>query len=78
MKILLVHSVDVGREHYSVIHYGKYEVLLLDTCLLYLYVPPDWVGKYLSNYHNNITNISSVVDHDVKRSMDTMLTCPCM
>ena len=78
MKILLVYRMNVGRAQYSVRNYEKYEILLLDTCLLCLYLPPDWVGKYLGTYHNNITNIFSVVDHYVQRYMDTLLSCPCM
>ena len=65
MNVLFVHGIDVSRQQYNVKHYGKYEILLLDTCLFYLYFPPDWVGKYLVTYHNNVTRISSGVAHDV-------------
>ena len=51
-------------------------MLLLDTCLLYLYLPLDWVGKYLDTYHNNVTHIYSAVSHDVYKYSLTLLTWP--
>ena len=65
MNMLFVCDMDVSYEHYNVKHCGKHEMLLLDTCLLYLYFPPDWVGKYLGTYNNNITHIYRAIVHDV-------------
>ena len=65
MDMLFVHGMGVAREQYNVKHYGKHEIVLFDTCLLYLYLPPDWVGQYLGTYHNSVTHISSVVSHDI-------------
>ena len=64
MNMLLVPGMGVSREQYNVKHYGKHERLLLDMCLLYLYLPPDWVGQFLVPYHNNVTHIYSMLDHD--------------
>ena len=63
--MLLVHGMDGGRSHYKERHYGKHNILLLNMCLLYIYLPPYMIGKYLGTYHNNITHISSAVAHDV-------------
>ena len=41
MHMLFVCVTDVVRKNYNVKHYGKHEILLLGTCLLYLYLPPD-------------------------------------
>ena len=38
-------GMDVAREQYNMKNHGKHEILFLDTCLLYLYLPPDWVGQ---------------------------------
>ena len=65
MSILFVHCMGIARAQYNVKNLGKHEILLFDTCLLYLYFPTDWVGKYLGNYHNNVTHISGAVAHDV-------------
>ena len=65
MDMLFVCFMDIGCTQYNVLHYGKNENLLLDRCLLHLYFPPDWVGKYLDTYQNNIAHISSAVAHDV-------------
>ena len=63
--MLLVCGIDVAPEQWNAKHYGKNKVLLLDTCLLYLYLPPYWVGKYLNTYQNTATHISSELSHDV-------------
>ena len=42
-NMLLVCGIDVGCAQYNVRHYGKHEILLLSTCLLYIYLPTDWV-----------------------------------
>ena len=60
------------------IHYGKHEILFLDTCFLYLYFPTDWIGQYLGTYHNNGAHISIVVSHNFWTYMDTLLTWPCL
>ena len=52
MKMLFVCGMDVAREQYSVNHYGKHKIVFLDTCFLYLYLPPDWVVQYLGAYNN--------------------------
>ena len=59
-------------------NYGKHEIILLDTCLLYPYLPHDWIGQYLGTYNNNVTHISSAVDHDYYKYRDTLLTWPCL
>ena len=61
--MLFGRDMYVTREQYNVKHYGKHEILLLDTCFLYIYLPPNWVGQYLGTYHNNITHIFSAVSH---------------
>ena len=65
MKIFSIRGMDVARENRNVKHYSKHEILLLDTCVLYICVSPDWVGQYLVTYHNNVTHISSAVSHYV-------------
>ena len=65
MNMLLIRGMDVAHEQYNVKHDGKHEILLLDTCLLYLYFTPDWVGQYLGNYHNKLTQIFSALYHGV-------------
>ena len=67
MNMFLVSGMDVAREKYNVKHYGKHEIVFMDTCLLYLYLPPDWVGQHFGTYQNNATKISSTVSHDVQR-----------
>ena len=57
--------MDVGPAHYITRDYVKHEILLLYTCLLYLYLTPDWVGQYLGIYHNNVTQTYSTVDNDI-------------
>ena len=57
--------MSVGHAQYNMIDYGKHENLLMNKCLLYIYLPPDWVGKYLVTYHNNVTHIYSDIDQDV-------------
>ena len=64
MNMLFVCVMDVGFAKYNVIHCGKYKIVLLDACLLYLYFPPELVEQYSGNYHKNVTHISSVVAHD--------------
>ena len=49
-NMIFICGVDVGRAQYNVRSYGKNEELLLDTCLLYIYLPPDWAGQYLRTY----------------------------
>ena len=61
MDIFLVRGMEVAHGQYNVKHYNKHEILLFDTCLLYLYLPPDWLGQHLVTYHNNITQIYSAV-----------------
>ena len=63
--MLVVCCMGVACAHYNVKHYGKHEILLIDTYLLYIYFPPDWVGQYLGTYQNNITHVSSAVSHDI-------------
>ena len=63
--MFFVHGKEVSRAQYSMKNFGKDKILWLDTCLLYLYLPPDWVGQYLVTYHNNVTHIYSTVAHDV-------------
>ena len=65
MDTLFFHGMDFDHEQYSVKHYDKHEIVLLKTCLLYIYFHPDWVGQYLDTYHNNVAHISSVVSLDV-------------
>ena len=65
MSMLFVRGMDVSREQYNLKHYGNRKILLLETCLLYLYLNPDWVVQYLGTYHNNVTHIYSVVVHYV-------------
>ena len=67
MNMLFFHGVYVARGQYNVKLYGIHEIILLDTCLLRLYLPPDWLGQYFVTYHNNETHIASAVDHDVQR-----------
>ena len=57
--------MDFCHEIYNMIHFGRHEKLLLDKFLLYLYLTPEWLGKYLGTYHNNVTHIYSAVAHDV-------------
>ena len=45
MNMLFVFGMDVSHAQYSMNNYSKHEIILLDTCLLYIYLPPDWVGK---------------------------------
>ena len=76
--MFFVCDMDVVREQYNMKYHGKHEILLLNTWLLYLYLPPNWVGKYLGTYHNNVTRISSAVFHDVYRYMYTLFPWPCL
>ena len=50
--MLLVSGMEVACVQHNMRHYGKHEILLL-----YLYLNPDWVVKYLGSYHNNATQI---------------------
>ena len=77
INMLFIIIMDVVRSHYKVRHYGKHEILLLDTCLLYLYLTPNWVGKYSGIYHKNVTHISCVVSHDAYNYRGTLLPWPC-
>ena len=52
--------------------------LFLYTCLLYLYLPRDWVGQYLGLYHDNVTHIYSAIDYYFYNYIDTLFTWPCM
>ena len=45
-------------------HYGEHEILLSNTRLLYLYLPPNYVVQYLGTYHKSVTQIYSEVSHD--------------
>ena len=45
MNMLFVCGMGATREQYNVKNYGKHEIVFLDKCLLYLYLPPDWVGQ---------------------------------
>ena len=65
--MLFFGGMGVAREQYNVKHYGKHEIVLLDICLLYLCLPPEWAGQYLGTYHNNVTHISSAVSYGVHR-----------
>ena len=65
LNIFFICGMDVSREQYYVKNYGKHKIIFLDTCLLYLYFTPDWVGQYLGTFHNSVTHISSAVDHAV-------------
>ena len=56
--------MDISHEQYNVIHYSKHEKVLLETCVLYLYFPAYLVEQYLETYHNNVTHISSEIDHN--------------
>ena len=76
INMLFIRGMEVYRAQYNMRHYSKHEILLLDTCLLYLYFPPDRVVNYLCTYHNIITHISIVVDHYIYRYRDTVLPCP--
>ena len=78
MHVLFIRSMDVSLKHYTVKNYGIHEIVLLDTCLLYLYLPPEWVRQYLVTYHNNGTHISSAVTHNVQRYKETLLPWPCL
>ena len=78
MNMLFIHNIDVACKQYNVKNYSKHEIILLDTCLLYLYLRPYWVGQHLNNYHKNVTHISSAVSHDAQRYMDTLFPCPCL
>ena len=42
--MLFVFGMDIGCSKYNVKRYGKHENILFSTCLLYLYLPPNWVG----------------------------------
>ena len=57
MNKLFLSGMCVGCAQHKVKDYGKHEILLLETFLLYIYLPPDWLGKYLGTYHNNFTRI---------------------
>ena len=63
LNMLFFRGMDINHSKYNLRHYGKQKILLLDTCLLYLYLTPEWAVQYLSTYHNNVTYISSVVSH---------------
>ena len=78
MNMFFVCGMSVDREQYNVKYYGKHEILLLDTWLLYIYYPPDWVGQYLVTYNKNVTYIYSALDHNVQSYRDTLLPWPCM
>ena len=56
---------NAGHAQYNVRRYSKHEILLLDTCLLHLYFTPDWLGKYLDTYQNNMTQNYSEVSYDI-------------
>ena len=73
MNMLFIRGIDVGRTQFNVKNYNKHEILLLDKCLLYFYLHPDWVGQYLETYQNNIKQIYSAVSHDVWKYRDTLL-----
>ena len=75
-NMFFVRVMGVIIEQYNMRNYNKHEILLLDTCLLYLYFPPDWVGQYLGIYHNNITHISSSIYHDFYIYRYTLFPCP--
>ena len=75
---LFVCGMDIAREQYSVKNDGKHEIILLDICLLYLYLTHDWVEQYLGIYHKNVTQISSMASHDVQRYRDNFLPWPCL
>ena len=64
--------MGVGHAQYNMINYGKNENVLLDKCLLYLYLNPEYVGQYLGTYHNNVAQIFSETAHDVKRYRETL------
>ena len=44
INMLFVCGTEVASEQYNVKHYGKHDIVLLDTCYLYLYLPLGWVG----------------------------------
>ena len=66
------------REQWNMKYYSKYEIVLLETCLLYLYSTPDWVGQYLGTYHNSVTHIYSAAAHGVYRYMEILLPWTCL
>ena len=78
MKMLFVCGMDVAREQYKVNYYCKHEIVLLDTCLFYLYLTTYWVGQYSVTYHKNITHISNMLSHDVQSYRDTFFPWPCL
>ena len=43
MNMLFICGMDITHEQYNVKHYGKHEIILLDTYFLYLYLPPDYL-----------------------------------
>ena len=71
-------GMDIVQEKYNVKHYGKQNIVLLNTCFLYLYFLPDCVVQYLGTYHNNVTHIYSGLDYDFKSYRDIFLTWPCL
>ena len=71
LNMLFVCGTNVDCAQYNVRNYGEYGILLLDMCLLYIYLNPEWLGQYLGTYHNNVTYIYSAVDRDVYMNGDT-------
>ena len=59
--------MDVFYAMYNMICFFINEELLLDTCLVYLSLPLDWVEPYLDIHHNNVIHISGETAHDVKK-----------
>ena len=78
MNMLFVHGMDAAYEQYNVKYYSKHKIVFLDTCLIYPYLPPDWLGQYLGTYHNKGTYIYSAILHDVQRYRDTLFQWPCL
>ena len=70
--------MGVFLERYNMRYYNKHEILLLDTCFLYLFLYPWWIWQYLVIYHNNVTHISSVVSHYVYSYSGIFFTWPCI
>ena len=63
--MFFVSGMAVTREQYNMENYSKHEILLLDTCLLYIYFTPEQLGQYLDIYHKNVTQISSAISHGI-------------
>ena len=45
LNTYFVLGMGIGHAQHNMRYYRKHKILFLDTCFLYLYFPPEWVGK---------------------------------